>query len=126
MPTFIGTQNTEKSCAGQAPGNPPWRPRDARRYTARVEAATIAVYRWARHVVRVGLFAGLALLLPMNGRGIRVTEANALRLLKIPAYLGWVLVAVLGMHFLLWKGDSARSFWRRRLAALHLRPTGDD
>jgi hypothetical protein len=91
--------------------------------------------RWTRHVVRLILFGVLALPLiqatvgegRMGGsyaRYIFAALSNPRALLSQlanPQNLAIVVAVVVAMHFILWKAETLRRFWHRRLSWLGLK-----
>ena len=87
--------------------------------------AKFAAYRIPRHVVRLVLLSALAITVIQKGLGIPFVGdpwTNLKRILSVPENMAGMAVILVGMHFLLWKGDKARAFWHRRLAAIWLGP----
>ena len=86
--------------------------------------ARFAAYRIPRHFVRLALIAlmtsryvlGLNWI-PRPGEPI----FNPI-VLSVPRYGIIIAGVVVGMNFLLWKGDRARRFWHARLAGVGMRP----
>jgi hypothetical protein len=91
--------------------------------------------KWARHVVRLVLFAALAIpwiqAIVFNAKVGNSETRYVFAVLSHPRYLlaqlanpqnlAIVAVVVVGMHFLLWKGERMRAFWHRRLFWLGLK-----
>jgi hypothetical protein len=89
-----------------------------------------AGYRIVRHVVRLALFALMAVFAIERASGIPLLtgpdpsawSANVACILRTPDYLIAVFVFVVAMHFILWRADKLRAFWHRRLTATGLIP----
>lgn len=83
-----------------------------------------AAFRIARHVLRLALFGGMTLIVIQKATGIPSDTTMGVDFIKAsatPINLAIVLGVVVGMHFLLWKGEGFRSFWHRRLEAVGAR-----
>jgi hypothetical protein len=91
-------------------------------------------YRVARHAVRLVLFGVLALpwiqamVFDVAGGsetryiyGALTHPRFLMAQMAIPQNLAIVAAVMVGMHFLLWKGERVRSFWHRRLMWLGLK-----
>ncbi|MGA8143307.1 MAG: hypothetical protein WB987_05400 [Candidatus Acidiferrales bacterium] len=86
-----------------------------------------AWYRIPRHLVRLALFALMAIFaieradgIPLFAAEFSISGANLGRILRTPDYLIAVFVFVVVMHFVLWKAETIRAFWHRRMEALGL------
>ena len=91
--------------------------------------------KWARHVVRLVLFAALAIpwiqAIVFNAKVGNSETRYVFAVLSHPQYLlaqlanpqnlAIVVAVVVGMHFLLWKAERLRAFWHRRLFWLGLK-----
>ncbi|MGH9747456.1 MAG: hypothetical protein ACRD59_15275 [Candidatus Acidiferrales bacterium] len=99
-------------------------------FATRIEErlARHAWYRIPRHLVRLALFALMAIFaierasgIPMLGAvELSVISSNIARILRTPDYLIAVFVFVAIMHVMLWKAERLRAFWHRRLAGAGL------
>lgn len=86
-------------------------------------------YRIPRHIVRLALFGLMGVYgierangIEVWGRGeLSISAESIVRVLRVPEYLISVVVFVVVMHLVLWKGEMIRRFWHRRLEALGLR-----
>jgi hypothetical protein len=95
--------------------------------------AQTSAFRVARHALRLLLFAILAVpTIEWLHPGVQLTYTMYLLtfsshprylagFLRNPINLGIVLAIVIGLHFLLWKGERARAFWHRRLRHVGLK-----
>jgi hypothetical protein len=91
-------------------------------------AARFNAYRIPRHVVRLVLIAGLAVMAIQRLQGIPISYAvltpNFKHALADPRNLAIVGGVVVASHFMLWNWKWARDFWNRRLTAVQLRKRG--
>jgi len=87
--------------------------------------ARFNAYRIPRHLVRLGLLGGLAVVSIEWLRGIplsfAVSAPSFKRALFDPTNLGIVLGVVVASHFILWNWKWAHDVWDRRLIAARLR-----
>jgi hypothetical protein len=90
--------------------------------------ARFDAYRIPRHLVRLVLLGGLAVVAIQWLRGIPISYAVSApsfkHVLFEPTNLGIVLGVVLASHFVLWNWKWAQDFWDRRLMAAQLRKRG--
>ena len=96
--------------------------------------AKVTAFRVSRHVVRMVLLTLWAipviLMVQGDGQGFTATGfilsvASSPRaitwFLSRPQNVGILAVVVVGLHFLLWKGEPFRRFWHRRLSNVGLK-----
>jgi hypothetical protein len=94
----------------------------------------VAAFRVSRHVVRMVLlsFWAIPMILMAQGDGQGTTATRFIfAVVSNPRAIVWFLsraqnvgilaVVVVGLHFLLWKGERFRRFWHRRLSNVGLK-----
>jgi hypothetical protein len=91
-------------------------------------------YRWARHGLRMVLLGMWAIPVIQLAMGATAPSTSTRYILEVvsspramatfltsPVNLGVWLACLLGLHFLIWKGERARRLWHRRLAWIGLK-----
>jgi hypothetical protein len=79
------------------------------------------VYRATRHVVRLGIIA-VWVSVKLQGIGFLTPGfPRAWRPFQDPVEIGAALMAVVGMHFLMWTDNRVRDTWHGMLEAIRLR-----
>ena len=87
--------------------------------------ARFAAYRIPRHFVRLAMIALMTsrYVVGLNWIPRRGEPIINLSFLVAPQYFVTTAAVVVGMNFLLWKGDRARRFWHARLEGIGMRPS---